>query len=119
MPPIRKAVIALGVLELLVAGFFFLLEGGVKAKFNGRESIYAAMAIVEDLEARGELLVPADRIEAGRQEAAVSRIVREKLELSGSSTPVHIGTLAGFGVLVLLTGLLIRDHRDTGKLSQT
>lgn len=112
----RSFLIALGTLQLLAAGFFFMVEGGMLAKYAGRESIYAAMEVVEVLEDRGDLVVPEDTRAASAQHSAIGRIVRDKIERRKSTIELYIWTLAILGVLVLLAGLVRERHqpRDPG-----
>lgn len=106
----RSLLITLGIVQLLAAGFFFMVEGGMLAKYAGRESIYAAMEIVETLEDRGELVVPADARAASEQHNAIGHIVRDKIERRESTIELYIWTLAILGVLILLAAF-IPDRR--------
>ncbi|MEO1278046.1 MAG: hypothetical protein AAFV77_03725 [Planctomycetota bacterium] len=101
----RRFLITLGTLQLLVAVCFFMIEAGMLAKYAGRESIYAAMEIVEVLEDRGDLLVPEDSQAANGQEAAISVIVHEKIERRESTIEIYVWALAILGLLTLVAGV--------------
>lgn len=102
----RFILITLGIIQLLAAGFFVLLEEGNRVKYAQRGSIYAAIEIVEVLEDRGELVVPEDVGAANEQQGAISRIVREKIERRESSIELYIWALAILGLVILLAGFV-------------
>lgn len=107
----RSLLITLGTLQLLAAGFF-MVEGGMLAKYAGRESIYAAMEIVETLEDRGELVVPADARAASEQQNAIGHIVRDKIERRESTIELYVWTLAILGVIILVAALIPERRRE-------
>lgn len=107
----RTLLIALGMLQLLAAVFFFMIEGGMLVKYAGRESIYAAMEIVEVLEDRGELIVPEDVGAAYEQQSAVGRIVRDKIERREATIGLYIWTLTILGVRILIAGCIPERRR--------
>lgn len=102
----RFFLITLGIIQLFAAVFFFIIEGGMKVKYAGRESIYAAIEIVEVLEDRGELVVPEDVGAANEQQGVVRRIVREKIERRESSIELYVWALAILGLLILIAGFV-------------
>lgn len=107
----RRLLLTLGTLQLLAAVFFFMIEGSMLVKYAGRESIYAAMEIVEVLEERGELQVPEDVGKASEQQGAIRRIVRSKIEQRESTIAMYIWALVILGLLIVVAGL-IPDSRQ-------
>ena len=117
MPVRRIKLICIAVLQLLVAGYLWLSLLAMGWKVNRHQSTEAASAIVDALQARGELAVPQAREEASDQFFVIADIVMEPI--ADGRVPLLWATvaLASFGLLFLVLGLLPDrwlDHRRSG-----
>ncbi|MEQ8316268.1 MAG: hypothetical protein RIE77_10365 [Phycisphaerales bacterium] len=102
----RIKLICIAVFQLLVAGYLWLYLLAMGAKANRYQSTEAASAIIDALQARGELAVPQARDEANDQLFVIANIVMEPIV--DGRVPLLWATvaLASFGLLFLLLALL-------------